>query len=211
MTPNQQKQYDAMMELKATEQGASGIPASQVLNAQTGWFHMFHQLIQGGDLAKMGPYAFAVYAVIKSHVNFETGESFPSVEVISEKSGVSTAQVKRALGVLVELGYLLRGPKVGRHNNYTVREKLQITDATGSAVDTASWDYMPPAVGAAIRDLRNVLMTGDLAGAKIIQIESVHINIALAGSSQVNVGTENSGSIDSAGHQNDPVATASTH
>lgn len=73
---------------------------SAPLRAQTQWFHVFRAMIDQGDVARIGPHAFTVYAVIKAHANFDHGLSKPGIQRISEQSGVSQAQVKRALGVL---------------------------------------------------------------------------------------------------------------
>ncbi len=66
------------------------------LSAELAWFHVFKAMIDDGELAKMGPSAFATYCVIKFHANFSTGKAFPSVETICQKSGISERQVVNA-------------------------------------------------------------------------------------------------------------------
>ena len=67
------------------------------LSAELAWFHVFKEMIDDGEVAKIGASAFTTYCVIKSHTNFATGVASPSIETISKKSGISQAQVKRDL------------------------------------------------------------------------------------------------------------------
>ncbi|AOE87966.1 helix-turn-helix domain-containing protein [Pseudomonas sp. TCU-HL1] len=152
------------------------------LEAQTQWFHVFKSMIDQGDVAKIGPHAFTVYAVIKAHTNYSSGVAFPGIDLISEKSGVSPAQIKRELKVLEEAGYITR-ERVGRSNRYTLREKIQVTDEHGRPHAVATWDYVPSGVKRAVADLKNLLVAGELAGTRIVHIERL--------SMQINVGGEN--------------------
>lgn len=146
------------------------------LKAETTWFHIFKAMIDNGDLAKLSGSSVKIYLVIKSHTNFSTGQSFPSMEIISEKSGISIAQVKRELKSLEDFGYISKS-KIGRRNFYTLREKVEIKDDIGRPAAVATWDYLPSSVKHAIADLRNVLVSGDLAGAKVVHIERLQVNI----------------------------------
>ncbi|MGY8813042.1 MAG: helix-turn-helix transcriptional regulator [Pseudomonadales bacterium] len=152
------------------------------LEAQTHWFHVFKSMIDQGDVAKIGPHAFTVYAVIKAHTNYSSGVAFPGIDLISAKSGVSTAQIKRELRVLEEAGYITR-ERVGRSNRYALREKIQITDEYGRPHAVATWDYVPSGVKRAVADLKNFLVSGELAGTRVVHIERL--------SMQINVGGEN--------------------
>lgn len=148
----------------------------ELFKAETTWFHVFRSMIENGDVAKMGPYAVTVYLVIKAHTNFKSGMAFPSMPTIIAKSGISKSQVIRALKSLEDAGYINREQK-GRNNVYTLREKVDISDDKGRPVAAASWDYVPDGVKNAVADLKNVLMTGDFAGAKIVQIDNLTVNI----------------------------------
>lgn len=159
---------------------------AELFQAETTWFHVFKTMVDSGDVAKMGPHAVAVYLVIKSHTNFSTGRAFPALETIAEKSGVSLAQVKRELKTLEAFGYVTIEKK-GRSNNYTLREKVQISDGAGRPSAVATWDYLPSGVGQAVAELKRVIMTGDLAGASIVNIERLVVNVANAGGTVVNI------------------------
>lgn len=162
---------------------------STLARPQTQWFHMFRAMIDQGDIARMGPHAFAIYAVIKSHTNITSGIEFPSIELISEKSGVSLAQVKRELRVLENAGYVMR-QRVGRSNRYTLRERIHISDENGLTQAIASWDYVPAGVQQAVADLKNLLIAGDLDGGRIVHIERLNLQINLGGeNTQINLDT----------------------
>lgn len=149
---------------------------SELFEAQTQWFHIFKAMIDSGDLARLPGSSVKVYMVIKAHTNFSTGQAFPGIETIAQKSGISVAQVKRELKTLEEFGYITKA-KHGRNNVYTLREKVEITDETGRPAAVATWDYLPSSVQHAVADLKNVLVSGDLAGAKIVHIERLQVNV----------------------------------
>ena len=157
-----------------------------LFTANTSWFHIFKAMIDSGDVAKMGPYATTCYLVIKAHTNFSTGRAFPSIETIAEKSGISRAQVIKSINDLVKMDYVTK-KKVGRRNIYTLREKVEIDDSTGRPTAVATWDYLPGMVRDAMADLKNVLVTGDFEGAKIVLIEKLVVNIARGSGPQSNV------------------------
>lgn len=156
------------------------------LDAVTGWFHVFRALIESGDLARMGPHAFACYAVLKAHAGHTTGQAFPGVERIAELSGVSARQVKRELARLAELGYVV-ATKRGRSNVYTLRERVEVLDPAGQVQAVASWDYVPASVAAAVADLRRVLVSGQLGGAQLVHIEHLTVQVAAPGAAIVNI------------------------
>jgi DNA-binding transcriptional regulator YhcF (GntR family) len=150
-------------------------PAATV-QADTRWVHLFRAMIDSGDLARMDGSTFKVYAVIKAYTNIQTGAAVPGVETIAEKCGLARMQVWRALQDLQEMGSITK-TKRGRHNVYQLREKVPITDGEGRTVAHATWDYLPTLVKEAIADLRQVLLSGDLAGAKVVHIDHLHVQV----------------------------------
>ena len=149
---------------------------NELFEAETQWFHVFKAMIDSGELAKMEGSTVKVYLVVKAHTNFSTGRAFPALETIAEKAGLSVAQIKRCLKQLEEHGYISKEKK-GRSNVYTLREKIQIEDGTGRPAAVATWDYLPSSVQQAVADLKNVLVTGDLAWSKVVHIERLQINV----------------------------------
>ena len=162
----------------------------ELFEAQTTWFHVFKDMIDNGDLAKLSGSSIKVYLVIKSYTNFSTGRSFPAIETISEKSGISVAQVKRELKSLEEFGYITKG-KIGRNNCYTLREKVVIHDAMGQETAVATWDYLPSSVKDAVADLKNVLVTKNLDGAQIVHIDKLQVNVTHVHDNGVNFNIQN--------------------
>jgi DNA-binding transcriptional MocR family regulator len=160
------------------------------LKAQTQWFHVFRAMIDQGDIARIGPHAFTVYAVIKAHANYHSGMASPSIERIAEQSGVSVAQVKRALVVLETDGLILI-TKSGRSNNYTLCEKIQITKADRPHT-LATWAYVPKRAGDTIKELKLALDADEITCTKILNIERLNVQINLAeGNSQIDSQTVN--------------------
>lgn len=159
---------------------------AKLFTAETTWFHIFRTMISNGDMAKMGPYAFAVYCVIKAHANINTGFSHPSIETIAEKAGISVSEAKRSLDKLSAMGYVSIGKK-GRNNNYRLREKIEIIDPDGQAQATAAWDYLPTGVSAAVKDLKGAMESGDFGGARIVHIKHLVVNMNTGSGTQINV------------------------
>ena len=156
------------------------------LHAQTQWFHVFRAMIDQGEVARIGPHAFTVYAVIKAHANYSSGTAHPGIERISEQSGVSPAQIKRALRVLETAG-LITKKRSGRSNIYTLREKIQVTE-DGRPLAVAAWSYVPSTAQHAVSEIKNALATGNLVGTRTLNIERLNLQINLArGNSQINL------------------------
>lgn len=65
---------------------------------------------------------FRIYTYLMSLYNEKQGCSFPSIEVIAERTTISIATVKRSIKKLVELGYVVvekQKAKIGNFNKYT--------------------------------------------------------------------------------------------
>lgn len=149
---------------------------AQLIEPETSWFHIFRAMVDSGDVAAMGPHAVTVYLVIKSYSNWKTGRSFPTVDLIVEKSGICKRQVINSLKRLEELGYLAK-EKQGRSNAYKLREKVELVDAEGRPAATASWDYLPSTVRDAVAELKKFVVTGRTEGLQVIAIENLTLNI----------------------------------
>lgn len=154
----------------------SPTPQAELFKAETTWFHVFKDMIDSGDMAKIDGSAIKVYLVIKSHTNFATGRAFPGIDTICKDTGLSESQVMRCIKMLEQHGYIEK-TKTGRRNLYTLKEKVSIVDDEGKPTAVATWDYIPNGVREAVADLKNVMVTGDLAGAKIVHIERLQVNI----------------------------------
>jgi len=147
-----------------------------LIEPQTAWFHVFKQMVENGDVAQMGPYATTVYLVIKAYTNWTTGKSWPSVELIIEKTGMSKRQVLRSLKTLEDNEYVAK-EKLGRKNIYRLREKIVMMDSEGRPQAAATWDYLPTTISNAVAEIRNFVSTGQENGLKIIHIDNLTLNI----------------------------------
>lgn len=150
-----------------------------LFEAQATWFHIFRSMLDGGDVARMGPHATTVYLAIKAYTNWSTGKSWPGIDLITEKTGISRAQVMRSLKVLGDMGYITK-EKAGRHNVYKLREKVPVYESVNGdmrPVAEASWDYLPSTVKEAVAELKKFTVTGDKKDLNIINIENLTLNI----------------------------------
>lgn len=170
---------------------------SELFEAETHWFHVFKSMIDSGDVAKIGPHAVTVYLVIKSYTNYSTGRAFPSIETIVEKSGISDSQVKRELITLEKFGYITK-KRIGRRNEYTLREKISIKDGSGRPSAIATWDYLPAEVQRAVADLKNAIAAGIFTEARIVHIDrlQVEVNITEVKEGGINFNIQSLGDID---------------
>jgi DNA-binding transcriptional ArsR family regulator len=159
---------------------------NELFSVETTWFHVFNAMVHSGELAKISGSTVKVYLVVKAHTGFATGSSFPSLETIAQLSGVTSRQVMRALSELEEKGYI-RKEKKGRSNIYTLREKVPFMDDAGETTHVATWDYIPGTVKHTVAELKNVAISGDFAGAKLVHIDTLTINIANQGGTIVNI------------------------
>lgn len=148
----------------------------KLIQAETQWIHFFRSMVDSGALAQMSGSSLKVYLVIKAHANYRTGIAFPALKTIAEKSGISLAQVKRAIPELESLGYISKS-KNGRSNEYLVRETVRIQDDSGNHTGTASWDYRPAMVQETVGDLKDALRTQEIGSARIVHIERLQLNI----------------------------------
>lgn len=160
---------------------------AELFKAETTWFHVFKDMIDNGDMATLDGSTIKVYLVIKSYTNFSTGRAFPAHELIASKAGLSERQVIRCLLELEQAQYITK-EKVGRHNVYTLREKVSIKDSEGRPQAVATWDYIPNSVKDAMAELKHAVITGDMVGGRIIHIENLVLNVMTGdNSTQVNI------------------------
>ncbi|WP_175984489.1 helix-turn-helix domain-containing protein [Burkholderia vietnamiensis] len=158
-------------------------PASQ---ADTVWVHLFRSMILNGDVARMGPYAFTVYSVIKAYIDLNTGWSGPGIDLIVEKSGVSKSEVYRSLEMLEQLDRLDRRRR-GRRNEYRLKERIPICNGNGLVTAIASWDYVPTGTRAATNDLLKLLEGDERNGVHVVHVTNLQINVTQTGGNNVMV------------------------
>jgi len=156
------------------------IEQSELFKTDIGWFHIFKELIRNGTWARLSGASKAVYPVIKAYANHQSGEAFPSIETIQEFSGLARASVFKALKELEAEGLLAKSGAAGRHNNYSLIEKFEVTDSEGRPAASVTFDYMPALVGDAVAELKNFIasgMTSPDGKLQYIKIDNLTLNI----------------------------------
>lgn len=94
-------------------------------NGKTWLPNWLFDLIAGGGKKKIGVNGFAVYGILANHANAK-GESWPGVQLIAKRTGLSERQVKREIRKLVGAKIIERnrvslGYKCGTRNVYTLK------------------------------------------------------------------------------------------
>lgn len=171
---------------------------------RSSYFHFFNSVIDSGDLAKMSKQCSAVPAVllvVKSHINYAEGISFPSVRTIAAKAGCSQTSVIKSLKILEEEGYV-ECKKDGKKNYYRAIEKFKLEDIETGEVEEAKFPYVPMLVSQLRDKLLHYIQTRENIG-DALQISGNQFNLNLT-INQVNadtVETINLGSIENIGVQ----------
>jgi DNA-binding transcriptional regulator YhcF (GntR family) len=150
------------------------------LKTNTYWFHIFKAMVDY-ELARLGPYAFAVYCVIKAHCDLKTGLSIPSIPTIASKAGISPRQAMREIKLLESLGYISR-TRSRKHNEYKLTEKIVISDSQGRHRGEAQWEYRLAQVKNTIEELKRMLFNREAVG------QGIHIENFQIIENQTNIG-----------------------
>lgn len=173
------------------------------------FFHILQAMIKSGDFAKLSPHAAKVYVVIKSFVNFENPEAFPSIERIVRDSGVSKSSAIRGINELVELGYLVKDSS-GRHNTYRIIEKIRLLDDDGEQQSVVSWEYIPKHTVNALNELKEFLAKHDMNGeSRYIHVEHLQVVVAqmAEGATMTNINGNATNTTQSGPSERDEVLT----
>ena len=136
------------------------------------WVHLLRGMIRGGGIAKLGRTAFCVYAEIKAHTDLETGNAWPSIELLAKLVGVSKLSVLTAIETLVKEGFL-KVEKKGRSNHYSIVETVNIVEQSGAPWGNGQRKYVPTGFGDFVDELKRLARTGNLPGDKAITINLV--------------------------------------
>ncbi|KPC10695.1 helix-turn-helix domain-containing protein [Pseudomonas syringae group genomosp. 3] len=169
-----------MNELELSVDATTGHDPQDQLKSNTYWFHIFQAMVDH-ELAKLGPYAFAVYCVIKSHCDLKTGLSIPSIPTIARKAGISSRQAMREIKLLETLGYISR-TRSRKHNEYKLTERIAISDSKGRHRGQAQWEYRPAQIKSTIEELKRMLFTREAVG------QGIHIEHLQIIENQTNIG-----------------------
>lgn len=140
------------------------------------WVHLLRDFMRSGEAARIGGQGILVYLSIKTHVDFNNGKSFPSISTIAKEAGISERQVMREIKKLEEKGHLTRQTTAGRHNTYTLQERVGIKSG-GDSHAVAGFPYVPGQFQRVTDEIKAAVRAGDLKGTSMVKIEvTVNIN-----------------------------------
>lgn len=116
-------------------------------------------LFESGLVAQIGPNSFATWAAIKSHADYQTGISWPSIRRLMLLTGLASATVQKCLDTL-EASHLLRSEVKNKRRYYVARERLDVS--IGSRVlCTIVVDYVPASMRDTLKRVKEALAGGD--------------------------------------------------
>jgi DNA-binding transcriptional MocR family regulator len=116
-------------------------------------------LFESGLVAEIGPNAFAVWCLIKSHSDFNTGTCYPSFRRLMERTGLASATVQKAVACL-EAAHLLRSERKGQRRYYVARERLDVK-LGDRALCSIVIDYVPNSLRERLGRIKAALETGE--------------------------------------------------
>lgn len=117
-------------------------------------------LFYSGMASKLGSNAFFVYAAIKTHVDLNTGECWPSIRHLMEKTGLAKATIQKAVTAL-ETHSMLRVKRGTNRkpNRYVARERLEIKFGAVQ-ICTIVIDYVPTTLKNKLEIVKRGVKTG---------------------------------------------------
>ena len=116
-------------------------------------------LFESGLVAQIGVNAYAVWCAIKSHSDYQTGVSWPSVRRMMELTGLASATVQKALATL-EAAKLLRSEVRSKRRYYVARERMDVRLGE-RIICTIVVDYVPSKMRQTLARVQNALKTGE--------------------------------------------------
>lgn len=121
-------------------------------------------MFNSGLAGQIGANAFTVWHAIKSHADFETGESYPGVRRLTEMTGVSHVTVMKAISILKDERLLRIARVEGQRHIYIARERMDVRIGT-RVICTIVIDYVPNTMRERLAELRaSTTGEGDLEG-----------------------------------------------
>lgn len=116
-------------------------------------------LFESGLVAQIGVNAYAIWCAIKSHSDYQTGVSWPSVRRMMELTGLASATVQKALSTL-ENAKLLRSEVRKKRRYYVARERMDVRFGD-RILCTIVVDYVPAKMRQTLARVQNALKSGE--------------------------------------------------
>lgn len=142
-------------------------PPTLPLNVRTTWFRILDERVQRGEIQTIGTSGFAVYAVIKSFADINSGVSQVGRETIAKLIGMSPSTVARSISKLKAHQWIHdatpAGQRRGRTGRYVIVERLLARTAeTGEIVGEVVWNNVPRLQRTTEEALKEFCHTGEL-------------------------------------------------
>lgn len=118
-------------------------------------------MFASGLAADIGIAAYAVWNAIKSHADFNTGDSYPGIRKIAELTGMSVNPVQDAIKKLVEFHLLRVVKQVRKTNHYIACERMDVRVGS-KVICTVVVDYIPAQMRERLAKLKGAA-SGDMS------------------------------------------------
>lgn len=118
-------------------------------------------MFASGLAAEIGVAAYAVWNAIKSHADFNTGDSYPGIRKIATLTGMSVNPVQDAIKKLVEFHLLRVVKQVRKTNHYMARERMDVRVGS-KVICTVVVDYIPAQMRGRLAKLKGAA-SGDMS------------------------------------------------
>ncbi|TAK93502.1 MAG: hypothetical protein EPO09_12420 [Aquabacterium sp.] len=142
-------------------------PPELPLEVRTTWSRIMDERIQRGDIELITTNGLAVFVVINSYVNLNTGIAVVSQDHLAKLTGLSRSTVVRALNRLTTHGWIADpdwgNPVKPRTRRYVVIERLLVRSArSGEVMGQVVWQNVPRLQKIMDTSLKNFCQSGDL-------------------------------------------------
>jgi hypothetical protein len=128
-------------------------------------------LFESGLVAEIGPSAFSVWCAIKSHSNFNSGISWPSIRRLMLLTGLASATVQTAIARLSS-AHLLRSTVKGKRRFYVARERLDVRLGERTLCSIVI-DYVPTSLRKRLDQIKGALEEGKSDHAAFADVEII--------------------------------------
>ena len=131
-------------------------------------------MFESGLAAEIGANCFIVWIAIKTHADFNTGTSWPSIRRLGEITGLSVNTVQKAITGL-ETANLLKILKTGNQRQstrYLARERLDVR-LGNRLLCRIVMDYIPSKIRANMHAIQETLKTGERNPDAFAQVEII--------------------------------------
>lgn len=131
-------------------------------------------MFESGLAAEIGANCFITWIAIKTHADFNTGTSWPSIRRLSEITGLSVNTVQKAIAGLEQANLLkiLKNGNQRQSTRYLARERLDVR-LGNRLLCRIVIDYIPSQIRANMHKIQETLKTGERNPDAFAQVEII--------------------------------------